>query len=350
MPPDGLDQAVEVLEELPGEAGLADAGRADDRDEPGAPLAARGVEQVLEQPQLVVAADERRLEASRCGSGRRRSATTRRARQAGTGLALPLSACSPACLEGDGRDAARWVASPTRTVPGAATDWSRDAVLTRSPATMPWFVAPIVTAASPVRTPARASMPGPEGADRVDELEAGPDGPLGVVLVGDRRAPDRHDRVADELLDRPAVAADDVAGEVEVAGQELAGVLGVAPLGERREADEVGEQDGDEAALGDRRDRERRGSGTPRRGRWRGGSRRPEGWPHSPQNFSSGSLGAAGRAGGGERRPALDAEPPARLVLGAAVRADHRPRRVADRRPGDRLAMTPDSAPTRCVR
>ena len=58
-------------------------------------------------------------------------------------------------------DAACRVASPTSTVPGAAADWSRDAVLTRSPATMPWFVAPMVTAASPVSTPARAAMPGP---------------------------------------------------------------------------------------------------------------------------------------------------------------------------------------------
>ena len=48
------------------------------------------------------------------------------------------------------------MASPTSTVPGSAADWMRDAVLTRSPATMPWPSAPSVTAASPVRTPARA--------------------------------------------------------------------------------------------------------------------------------------------------------------------------------------------------
>ena len=71
---------------------------------------------------------------------------------------------------------------------------------------MPWFVAPSVTAASPVSTPARAWMLGPEAADRVDELERGPDGPLGVVLARGRRAPDGHDRVADELLDGAAVA------------------------------------------------------------------------------------------------------------------------------------------------
>ena len=44
--------------------------------------------------------------------------------------------------------------------------------------------------------------------DRVDEVECRPHRPLGVVLLRDRRAPHRHDRVADELLDRPAVATD----------------------------------------------------------------------------------------------------------------------------------------------
>ena len=71
-----------------------------------------------------------------------------------------------------------------------------------SPATMPWFVAPIVTAASPVRTPQRAWIVGPERPDRVDQLERRPHRPLGVVLARDRRAPHGHDRVADELLDR----------------------------------------------------------------------------------------------------------------------------------------------------
>ena len=52
------------------------------------------------------------------------------------------------------------VRSPTSTVPGSAADWMRLAVFTRSPATMPWPSAPIVTAASPVSTPARALRSG----------------------------------------------------------------------------------------------------------------------------------------------------------------------------------------------
>ena len=62
MEPDRLDQAVDVLEELPGQPGLADPGRPDDRHEAGPALAARRVEQVLEQAELVVPADERGLE------------------------------------------------------------------------------------------------------------------------------------------------------------------------------------------------------------------------------------------------------------------------------------------------
>ena len=62
VPPDGLDHAVDVLQELPGQAALADARLTRDRHEPGPALARRRVEQVLEQAQLVVAADERRLE------------------------------------------------------------------------------------------------------------------------------------------------------------------------------------------------------------------------------------------------------------------------------------------------
>ena len=73
----------------------------DDGDEPGAPLAARGVEEVLEQAQLVVAADERRLEASRLRSRPPRSATTRRARHAGTGRRLALEHLLAGRLEHD---------------------------------------------------------------------------------------------------------------------------------------------------------------------------------------------------------------------------------------------------------
>ena len=64
------------------------------------PLAAGRVEQVLEQPQLVVAPDERRLERARSAA----AAAPRHhgsARQAGTGAGLALERLLPGRLEGD---------------------------------------------------------------------------------------------------------------------------------------------------------------------------------------------------------------------------------------------------------
>ena len=74
---------------------------------------------------------------------------------------------------------------------------------------------------------------GAERGDGGDELERRADGALGVVLLRDRRAPDRHHGVADELLDRAAVALDQLPARVEVAREQLARVLGVARLGQR---------------------------------------------------------------------------------------------------------------------
>ncbi len=51
-----------------------------------------------------------------------------------------------------------------------------------------------------------------KGGDGRRELQRRPDGSLRVVLGCDRRPPHRHDRVADELLDRAAVASDELAG------------------------------------------------------------------------------------------------------------------------------------------
>src|SRR5207247_1242382 len=62
VPPHEFDEAVDVLEELPGETALADACRADDRHQPGTLLTAGRVEQILQEPQLRVPAHERRLE------------------------------------------------------------------------------------------------------------------------------------------------------------------------------------------------------------------------------------------------------------------------------------------------
>ena len=109
--------------------------------------------------------------------------------------------------------------------------------------------------------------------------------------MGHRHAPHGHDGVADELLDRAAVAGHDGVGHGEVLRQQLAGVLGVADLGHRREPDEVAEQDGGEAPLGDPLRRSGWGSGA-------GCGAGASGAPQSPQNFAPCSTAApqAGQA------------------------------------------------------
>ena len=179
----------------------------------------------------------------------------------------------------------------------------RGAELTRSPATMPWFVAPSVTAASPVITPARAWMGGPSACTASTSSRPARTARSASSSWAVGSAPDGHDGVADELLDRAAVAADHVRGKLEVARQRVAHVLGVALLGERREADEVGEEDGHQPTLGDGSGARRPGY-RPRRAASRSrrriacragcslrnsGSRRPRTVPQSPQKrFSAG--------------------------------------------------------------
>src|SRR5262245_37085169 len=63
VPVEQLLESVHVLEELPADAALADAGDAGHLDEVGPPLVRAGVEQVFDEPQLAAAPDERGLQA-----------------------------------------------------------------------------------------------------------------------------------------------------------------------------------------------------------------------------------------------------------------------------------------------
>ncbi len=185
-------------------------------------------------------------------------------------------------------------------------------MLTRSPATIPWFCAPKRDGSLPGEHPGPCLERGAEGANGVDQLQGGADRPLGVVLVRDGRPPDGHHRIADELLDGAPVPLDQVGGGREVSAEQLADMLRVAVLRERGEANEIREEHRDQASL------RRRGLLALRRvGRHRGAAR-----------FAEAPVGAvrlaARGAADGHRGAALVAEATPDLVLMAARGAAHR--------------------------
>jgi hypothetical protein len=94
---------------------------------------------------------------------------------------------------------------------------------------------------------------GTQQSHRLDQLERGADGPFRVILVSRRRSPDGHHGIADELFDGAAVPTDDYARRLEVPAEQFAHLLRVTTLGQGGEGDEIGEYDGDDTALGNRR-------------------------------------------------------------------------------------------------
>ena len=160
VPVRDLRDPVEVLVELPRQPRLADPGDARDRDEMRLALVGADVEEILDLPELPVAADERRLETGRLERSARARDDAQTPGGAGRDRSSPSARDCRRRHTRRCRSVARFVDSPTRTVPGSAADCTREAVLTRSPATIPSPVAPSVTVASPVMTPARARNSG----------------------------------------------------------------------------------------------------------------------------------------------------------------------------------------------
>ena len=222
-----------------------------DRHEPGPVLAGGRVEQVLEQAQLRVPTDERSLEAVRAAHalalGNHAQRDPCRDRQV-----LALEVLRPGRFEGDrpGRGPLGRLADEDGARRGGGLqsrrridEVARDHALVRRAD----GDRRLAREDAGPRLEARIDRP-----DRVDQFESRADTSLGVVLVRDGGAPDGHDGIADELLDGAAVTLDDVASDIEVASQQLADRLGITALGQRGEADEVREQDRDEATFRDR--------------------------------------------------------------------------------------------------
>ena len=86
-------------------------------------------------------------------------------------------------------------------------------------------------------------------AHRLLHADGGAAGAHRVILVGDRRAEERHDAVAHHLVHRALVAVDGLHHPLEDGVEELARLLGVAVGEQLHGALEVGEEDGDLLAL-----------------------------------------------------------------------------------------------------
>jgi hypothetical protein len=243
--------------ELAQHARLADAGLAEQRYEVGRALALHPVEDGLERGELLGPAEERRLACRldtsdgvlrrHChrlpGSHRRR-------------LALQLERLELLVVDGLARRPHGPLADGDASGPGGALEPGRD---------VDGVAGDRVVAADGTRQHLAGVHADPQvevdarGERLVDlphrvlHAEPGADRPLGVVLVRHRRAEDRHDVVADVLVDGPAVALDLLAEPHERSVDERLHVLGVHPLGDRGVAGQVGEQDGHLAALLGRR-------------------------------------------------------------------------------------------------
>ena len=81
------------------------------------------------------------------------------------------------------------------------------------------------------------------------DRERGPNRTLGIVLMRSRSPEQRHDRVADELLDGASVSHELGADALVVGTKKRLDVLRIHRLGARREPDEIAEDDRHDLAL-----------------------------------------------------------------------------------------------------
>ena len=281
-----VDDPVEVLVELPREARLADPRDPGHRDQVRPPVLGGTVEELLDQLQLALAADERRLQPGRLERAADARDDPQRARQRHR-LGLAFQLLLPGALVDDrllGRPA-RHLTDEHRARLGRRLDprGGVDEVARHHPLAL--------GADRHRRFTRQHTRPRLQRRiqlrDRRDEVERRSHRPLGVTLGRNRRPPDRHHRVADELFHRPPVPGDQRPRQLEIPRQQVARLLRIARLRQRREADEIREQHRHQPALGNRLGT----AGCRRRRRSHlADASSPNGEPHWLQNRIAGSL------------------------------------------------------------
>ena len=237
MPVDVDGEAIDVFLELPREAALSDPSLTDHRHQPGAGFLGTGVQLILEEAQLDLSAGERRFDAFGPASATKLADDP----QGAVGddrfvLALDLLLAHRSALDGGVDQVARRLADENgirlgdRLQPGGDVDQVTDhqALLV---ATRPHRGLAAGHSDPQFQIWHREFLT--EGRHHVDQVQRRPDRSFGIILVALDRAPHRHHRVADELVDGSSKALDDVARSIEVGGEQVAHLLRVTRLRER---------------------------------------------------------------------------------------------------------------------
>ena len=308
--------------ELSGEPTLANPGWAYDRDERGRPVLDRPLENRRQQGQLVLPADHRRVPAEGFAGARRRSADRFPHRDR---MVDPLDAhiLETAVLHGMPGRAIRPITDDDRAwhgrrlQPGCDVDGVAGHVALVDAAVGREDISGVHRHSKGERCADDIGLaviqlrhPGLHG-------QRCPDGPLGIVVVRGGVAEDRDDGIADELLDRPAVALDLLGHGPEERLQDAPQLLGVEAGGELGRRREVREHDRHDPTL-----LQRLGRCGRRRARWRGLGRRVE--RRSTRAAEPGRHRGgrpAGRAVSPESRPTGATEPLTRRIRRPTARA-----------------------------
>ena len=209
VPVDVLGQPVDVLLQLPPQPRLADTGRTGDQHQARASLVLGRVQHVLQEAELDGSPDEGRLQAVRAlGAADARDDLAGLPQRLRLGLALQLDVAVQVELDGQpgqpprggvdqDRAGRRRRLHPRGGVDGVAGDHRLALGAHGGRHRAGHHAGP--------RREARGRDRGSQVGNLGDELHGRPDRTLGVALDGHGSAPDRHHRVADELLDRAAV-------------------------------------------------------------------------------------------------------------------------------------------------
>src|SRR5258705_7638324 len=172
----------------------------------------------------------------------------------------------------------------------------------------------------------------PVAVDRILHPERGVAGAQRMILVGQRRAEERHDAVAHHLVDGPLVVMDGLHHALQDGIQELARLLRIPVRQQLHRALQVGEEHRDLLALafeGSLRGEDPFRQMTRRVRLGRAELRfRDAGWGDEAAAAASAELFTAlvpeaARRARGERKPALAAEPATFAALGVASRTPH---------------------------